>query len=144
MTVTLQFGSAQPARRQHRRAGLQVEALEERWLLTGRVRLTLNHDRFWQPVSVIACGPAVLTALMFTSPWNPGSPHHGAPRGQGEPGQMTQSAVTTPQSGAPPFAPAQVTLTQIVGAEPLLPDELVEVVGKSWAATAPQAGLLPG
>ena len=39
---------------------------------TGPVRLEMKYDRFVQPVSVIAVGPAVTAALLYSPPNPPG------------------------------------------------------------------------
>ena len=92
--------------RQRGRIALRIEALEDRSLPSGGVRLTANVGQFYRPVSVIAFGPAVATALTILSPFDPWAPHQRGPGNQFAGGLLAQEpALAPPVVGPAALAP---------------------------------------
>lgn len=142
MSATLLFRCSHPSRRSGR-AALAVEALEERLVLTGEARLVMSMDYFYRPVSVVAAGPAVMAALVFVAPSDPGAQFGGGPGGQGAPALVSQNPALPVLGGYGSLTSAAQIVPADLAAEAALSAELLEAVVQSLVQTRAPDSLVP-
>jgi hypothetical protein len=134
----LTFSKARRTTRQPLRHLPSIEALEERWLLDGRVNVgvlggMVNSDPLnpqGEPTSIIAVGTALAAALLYIPPVGPGG-GPGVPPGSEDPAGFLPGLAPplpiSPSIGAEATAPGPISMPLMeVPLETLPPQDLFE------------------